>query len=65
MPINIDPDAIYLVDELSKLIRVSEVTIRRYCRDKTLKAVKKGKQWYINGSSVLKYILNEKDISKQ
>jgi excisionase family DNA binding protein len=43
-------DPILTVYEVAKLARVHHCTIRKWINDKTLKAVKCGRRWYIRQS---------------
>ncbi len=52
---SIEQTALYTVEELAPLLRVSERTLRRYCVDKVFPNAAKigGKNWVIPGCDVL------------
>ena len=53
----INPNLFYTTDEIASLLRVSERTLRRYCRDKILPGLKVGgKQWIVKGKDLLSFI---------
>ena len=37
----------YKVDEVSKILKLKPITIRRWCKSRLLKAKKLGKSWFI------------------
>ncbi len=52
---SVEQTALYTVEELAPLLRVSERTLRRYCVDKVFPNAAKigGKNWVIPGCDVL------------
>ena len=46
------------IQEASELLKCSEYTVRKLCRENKLKAVKKLKRWYILKKSIEEYLLN-------
>jgi excisionase family DNA binding protein len=51
--------AFYTPEELARLLRVSEETIRRKCRKKEIEARKLGRVWRIPREEVLKLVGDE------
>lgn len=47
---------LYTLDEVAMLLGISMYTARKYCRDKTIKAVKAGKSWKVPQESLDKYL---------
>ncbi len=43
----------YKVGEVSKIFRVNQVTVRRWCKSGKIKAKKVGKSWYIHRDEVI------------
>ena len=50
-----EPPVFVTPAEAARLVRVSERTVTRLCKDGTLKAVKVRKQWRVNRESLLAY----------
>jgi len=42
----------YKVNEVSEILKVNPVTVRRWCKSGTIKAKKLGKSWYINSDEL-------------
>ena len=57
MPIKIDPDSFYSVDETAVILGKCVETIRRYCRSKRIKAAFKGKKYIIPGRAIIDFLL--------
>lgn len=45
-------DVLYSVTDVARLLKLNDQTVRRYCRDGSLGAIKIGKQWRIPASAV-------------
>ena len=55
MPKKLGQLTLYGVDELSEILEIQEVTIRKYLRDGKLKGKKLARRWYVTEESLQDY----------
>ena len=53
---SVEDGKMYLVSEVASLFRASERTLRRYCAEDMLTAIKIGKKWLITGKSIKEFL---------
>lgn len=60
MPIKIESDLIYKVEEVAELLDRTKIVIRGYCKDgKIPGSAKRGGEWFIPGWGLKKYLEGE------
>ena len=52
----IDDDMLYSPEEVARLLRVAEDTVRSWLRKRALRGIKAGKLWRIRGSEVRRFL---------
>ena len=52
------------VKEASKETGLPEYLIRKLCITKKVKAIKSGKKYYLNADSLMRFLTDEKEVSK-
>jgi hypothetical protein len=59
--IAIDPNTLYDVPDLVKILQMNEFSVRRNLRAKKFKGKKFGNRWFIPGASILEYFTKEEE----
>jgi excisionase family DNA binding protein len=52
----IDPRRVYSLSEVSDILRVSRVTLNRAAQKGTLKAIRVGKLWRVQGREIARFV---------
>ena len=55
MPIQVGELKLYSIEELSELLDIQPVTVRKYCRLGRIKARNLAKKWYVSEDSLTEY----------
>ncbi|MEW6684785.1 MAG: helix-turn-helix domain-containing protein [Candidatus Edwardsbacteria bacterium] len=55
-PREIDSNKLYTVNETSRILAVTEQTVRKHLREKKLSGKKIGRRWHIKGTEIQKFI---------
>jgi len=55
-PRDIDPNKLYTVEETATILNLSEQTVLKHLRQRTLVGKKIGRRWHIKGSKIKKFI---------
>lgn len=59
MPIQVGDMKLYDVEELSEMLSIQPVTVRKYLREGKIRAKKLAKRWYVTEESLKEYFLEE------
>jgi len=66
MPIKIDPDAYYKLEELKNIFNRSIPTLRRWCKNRDLDEARKiKKEWIVPGKSIIKFLSGKEGNEKK
>lgn len=64
MPKRIGELTLYTVEELSELLDIQEITIRKYLREGKLKGRKAAKRWYVTEEAVREYFSQQEPVEE-
>ena len=65
MSIQVGNMKLYDVEELSEMLDVGEMTIRRYLRDGKLKGTKMARRWYVTEEALKAYFQPEPEVQEE
>ena len=65
MSIQVGDMKLYDVEELSEMLDVGEMTIRRYLRDGKLKGPKMARRWYVTEEALKAYFQPEPEVLEE